>query len=262
MHIISIELLVVAHECFSCACDTEGVAVVLRSAQALIAQLLAARSWRLMVRLLTGLARYTEMAYVFQMLRDNHQFEYLLGQFDYMLGQQQDKITEFKQGLLDFLKNHCPGDTETYIMVALHFNMYAEAADVKKKQALDLITDLEKIALDAHKLTSKKPPEWLQIHDNTATRTLLDTALNHCTDASELYLQGGCMGFAGEMADLAQQIALQISLLNASPTRLILNRSSDKLYRLVSEYLRYVLVKFWVFRDFFSCAEIRLISLL
>lgn len=72
--------------------------MVLRSAQALIAQLLAARSWRLMVRLLTGLARYTEMAYVFQMLRDNHQFEYLLGQFDYMLGQQRDKITEFKQG--------------------------------------------------------------------------------------------------------------------------------------------------------------------
>lgn len=85
----------------------------------------------------------------FQALRDNHQFEYLLGQFDYMLGQQPDKIAEFKQGLLDFLKNHCPGDTDTYIMVALHFNMYAEAAGVKKKQALNLIEDLEKMALDA-----------------------------------------------------------------------------------------------------------------
>lgn len=240
VNIISIEMLVVAHECFSCACDTEGVAVVLRSAQALVAQLLAARSWRLMVRLVTGLARYTEMAYVFQALRDNHQFEFLLGQFDYMLGQQQDKIIAFKQGLLDFLKNHCPGDTDTYILVALHFNMYAEAANVKKKQCYDLIESLEKMAIDTAKATSKKPPEWVLIHDNLSTRTLLETALNHCTDAAELFLQGGCMGFAGEMAGLAQQIALQMSLLNASPTRLILNRSNDQIYSLVSEYLSFM----------------------
>ncbi|KAJ0180601.1 hypothetical protein K1T71_004005 [Dendrolimus kikuchii] len=243
VNIISIELLVLAHECFSCACDTEGVAVVLRSAQALSARLLAARSWRLMVRLLTGLARYTECAYIFQALRENHQFEYLLGQFDYMLGQQQDKIAEFKQGLLDFLRNHCPGDTDTYIMVALHFNMYAEAANVKRKQALNLIVDLEKMALDSARTTSKKPfqpPAWLQIHDNVPTRLLLDTALNHCTDAAELYLQGGCTGSAGEMAALAQQIALQISLLNASPTRLILNRSTEQMYRLVTEYLSFM----------------------
>ncbi|RVE48988.1 hypothetical protein evm_006346 [Chilo suppressalis] len=243
VNIISIELLVLAHECFSCACDTEGVAVTLRSAQALTGQLLAARSWRLMVRLLTGLARYTECAYVFQALRDNHQFEFLLGQFDYMLGQQPDKIAEFKQGLLDFLKNHCPGDTDTYIMVALHFNMYAEAANVKKKQALSLIEDLEKMALDAAKATSKRPfqpPMWLQIHDSVMTRSLLETAIEHCTDAAELYLQGGCTGFAGEMAALAQQVALQMSLLNASPTRLILNRSTEQLYKLVSEYLSFM----------------------
>ncbi|XP_047021762.1 spatacsin isoform X1 [Helicoverpa zea] len=243
VNIICLELLVVAHECFACACDTEGVATTLRSAQALTARLLAARSWRLMVRLLTGLARYTECAYVFQALRDNHQFEFLLGQFDYMLGQQVDKIAEFKQGLLDFLKTHCPGDTDTYIMVALHFNMYAEAASVKRKQAMNLIDDLEKMALDSAKATSKKPfqpPTWLQIHDNVPTRSLLDTALIHCTDAAELYLQGGCTGIAGEMAALAQQIALQISLLNASPTRLILNRSTEQMYRLVSEYLSFM----------------------
>lgn len=243
VNIICLELLVVAHECFASACDTEGVATALRSAQALAARLLAARSWRLMVRLLTGLARYTECAYVFQALRENHQFEFLLGQFDYMLGQQVDKIAEFKQGLLDFLKTHCPGDTDTYIMVALHFNMYAEAANVKRKQALNLIEDLEKMALDSAKATSKKPfqpPTWLQIHDNVPTRSLLETALNHCTDAAELYLQGGCTGFAGEMAALAQQIALQISLLNASPTRLILNRNTEQLYKLVSEYLSFM----------------------
>lgn len=124
-------------------------------------------------------------------------------------------------------------------MVALHFNMHAEAANVKKKQASDLIDDLEKMATDATKATKKSPqPVWLLIHDNIPTRSLLETALNHCTDACELYLQGGCTGFAGEMAVLAQKIALQISLLNASPTRLILNRSTEQTYSLVSDYLR------------------------
>lgn len=152
------------------------------------------------------------------------------------------KIVVLFTGLLDFLKRHCPGDTDTYILVALHFNMYAEAAHVKRKQVMDLIESLEKMALDIAKSTSKqrKPPEWIQIHDNSSTRSLLETALNHCTDASELYLEGGCMGFAGEMANLAQQIALQISLLNASPTRLILNRTNEQIYTLVSEYLRLV----------------------
>lgn len=70
-----------------------------------------------------------------------------------MLGQQADKIAEFKQGLLDYLKRYCPGDTDTYIMAALHFNMYAEAASVKRKQARDLIDDLEKMATDAAKVT-------------------------------------------------------------------------------------------------------------
>lgn len=240
VNVISIELLVLAHECFSSACDTEGIAIVLRSAQALTSQLLAAKSWRLMVRLLTGLARYTEMAYVFQMLRDNHQFEFLLGQIDYVLGQQQEKISNFKQGLLDFLKTHCPGDTETYYLVALHFTMYAEAADVKRKQANDLIITLEQMTLDSMKALARKQslqPEWLVLHDTSSNRLLLDTAMEHCTNAAELYLRAGCMGIALKMAGLGQQVALQWALLNKSPTRFILNLSETKIYNLVSNYL-------------------------
>jgi hypothetical protein len=94
-----------------------------------------------------------------------------------MLGQQPEKIAEFKQGLLDFLKTHCPGDTDTYIMVALHFNMYAEAANVKRKQAVSLIDDLERMALDSAKVASRRPfqpPAWLQVHDSVTTRCLLN----------------------------------------------------------------------------------------
>lgn len=85
-----------------------------------------------------------------------------------MLGQQQDKIAEFKQGLLDFLRTHCPGDTDTYIMVALHFNMYAEAANVKKKQALNLIEDLEKMALDSARVSEMKTYHTGKYHTSSS----------------------------------------------------------------------------------------------
>lgn len=51
--------------------------------------------------------------------------------------------------------------------------MYAEAANVKRKQAFDLINDLEKLAIEsAPKGTSRKPnqADWVQIHDNMVTR--------------------------------------------------------------------------------------------
>lgn len=68
-------------------------------------------------------------------------------------------------------------------------------------------------------------------------RSMLEAILNLSTDAAELYLQGGCTGFAGEMAALAQSVALQVALLSASPARLVLNKTTEQTYKLVAEYL-------------------------
>ena len=52
------------------------------------------------VRLLTGIGRYTEMNYIFQILKDNEQFEYLLGKV-----QGEVSITMFLSFLLYLRKN-------------------------------------------------------------------------------------------------------------------------------------------------------------
>lgn len=73
-----VELLVRAHDCFTADCNMEGIMMVLKKCQTLISLLLCSKSWKLIVRLLIGVGRYTEMSYVFQILRENDQFEFLL----------------------------------------------------------------------------------------------------------------------------------------------------------------------------------------
>ncbi|KAG5898668.1 hypothetical protein JTB14_005427 [Gonioctena quinquepunctata] len=49
-----IELLIIAHECFTADCNMEGISTILKKCQAVISYLLTLRSWKLIVRLLTG----------------------------------------------------------------------------------------------------------------------------------------------------------------------------------------------------------------
>ncbi|WAQ97767.1 SPTCS-like protein [Mya arenaria] len=57
------ELLIMAHECYTAACDMEGISNILRAARMLTWQLVAASEYQLMTRLLTGVGRYNEMTY-------------------------------------------------------------------------------------------------------------------------------------------------------------------------------------------------------
>lgn len=75
---LAVELLIAAHDCHTADCDMEGISAVLKTCRAVVSHLLAMRSWKLIVRLLTGVGRYTEMGYVFHVLRENDQFEFLL----------------------------------------------------------------------------------------------------------------------------------------------------------------------------------------
>lgn len=105
----AVEILILAHDCFSLTCNMEGIVRVLQAARHLSHTHLAhgdgygllVRSWRpgnlwivhssvsqkpggslvflsLQVRLLTGIGRYNEMTYVFDLLHQNHRFEMLL----------------------------------------------------------------------------------------------------------------------------------------------------------------------------------------
>lgn len=145
---------------------------------------------------------------------------------------------------MEFLRRHCPSDTDTYCLVALHFSMYSEAAEVKRKQADDLIVTVKQMALDSMKILRKRlapQPKWIILEKNESTCLLLDTALNHSCDAAEFFAKGDCLGAAREMAGLAQLIALQISLLSKKPPAYcILKISTENMVAAINKHLRYI----------------------
>uniref|UniRef100_A0A672P5I7 Spatacsin C-terminal domain-containing protein n=1 Tax=Sinocyclocheilus grahami TaxID=75366 RepID=A0A672P5I7_SINGR len=75
----TVEILILAHDCFSLTCNMEGIVRVLQAARHLSHTHLAhGDGYGLLVRLLTGIGRYNEMTYVFDLLHQNHRFEMLL----------------------------------------------------------------------------------------------------------------------------------------------------------------------------------------
>lgn len=99
---------------------------------------------------MTGIGRYNEMTYIFDLLNQNHRFEMLLRKkvesvklretffklshvlfiFEwecdcaYVL-----QNTRLKTALLDYIKRCLPGDSEKYNMVALCFSMRREIGE-------------------------------------------------------------------------------------------------------------------------------------
>lgn len=134
-----VELLIRAHDCFTADCNMEGITIILKKCQTVIALLLKLQSWKLIVRLLTGIRRYTEMEYAFQNLRENDQFEFLLSK-----GSKRDN--SLKLALLAYLKKYCPDNRELYRIVALHFTLFSEVAHLWELEADGVIGNLISIS--------------------------------------------------------------------------------------------------------------------
>lgn len=130
-----IELLVLSHECFSADCNMEGISTILRKCQTVTSLLVSLENWKLIVRLLTGVGRYTEMVYVFHILRDHDQFEFLLCK-----GSRRNNA--LKIALLNYMKRYCPEHRELYRMVALHFTLFSEIALLWEQEAASIMRNL------------------------------------------------------------------------------------------------------------------------
>lgn len=61
------------------------------------------------------------MGYVFALLKENDQFEYLLRKG-------MDRLPLLRLALLDFLRPNCLENRELFRLVALHFHMHAEGS--------------------------------------------------------------------------------------------------------------------------------------
>ncbi|KAK8787358.1 hypothetical protein V5799_022866 [Amblyomma americanum] len=179
---VEVELCVRAHSCFLEACSMEGISRVLHRCHRLTPYLVAGDHFGLLVSLLTGMARYSEMTYVFDLLQQHHHFELL-----FQKGM--EKVPYLRVALLDYLKHRGCTDTDFYSMLTLNFNMHREIAENLESTALKKIS----------RLSSDGPMTWSMQEQQT-----LDTVMQDLADAAESYVKAECLLRAQACARQAQ----------------------------------------------------------
>ncbi|XP_066523347.1 spatacsin isoform X2 [Hoplias malabaricus] len=209
----TVELLILAHDCFSLTCNMEGIVKVLQAARHLSHTHLAhGEGYGLLVRLLTGIGRYNEMTYVFDLLNQNHRFEMLLRK-------KVESNTRLKTALLDYIKRCLPGDSEKYNMVALCFSMRREIGE-----------NHEGAARTQLKLIESQP--WAVTPE---LKCALEKVLFLLKDAAESYSKDSCMRQALRCVKLAKLITLQIHFINHGQDHRVVNlRPSELLSTIVA----------------------------
>ncbi|XP_028287766.1 spatacsin isoform X2 [Parambassis ranga] len=200
-----VELLIVAHDCFSLTCNMEGIVRVLQAARHLSYTYLApGEHYSLLVRLLTGIGRYNEMTYIFDLLHQNHCFEMLLRK---KVDTEKGQSSSLKTALLDYLKRCLPADSEKHNMVALCFSMRREIGENHEMAAR---TQLKMIESQAWVVT----PEL---------KSSLVKVLGLLKDAAESFSKDSCVRQASRCVQTAKLVALQLHFLNQGSDLHIIN---------------------------------------
>uniref|UniRef100_A0AAZ3RB95 Spatacsin C-terminal domain-containing protein n=1 Tax=Oncorhynchus tshawytscha TaxID=74940 RepID=A0AAZ3RB95_ONCTS len=205
---LTVELLILAHDCFSLTCNMEGIVRVLQAARHLShAHLAHSEHYGLLVRLLTGIGRYNDMTYIFDLLNQNHRFEMLLRK-------KVESNFRLKTALLDYIKRCLPGDSEKYNMVALCFSMCREIGE-----------NHEGAARTQLKLIESQP--WGE--------SALIKVLTLLKDAAESYSKDSCVRQAARCVKMAKLTTLQLHFLNHGQDQRVINlRQSDLLGAIVA----------------------------
>ncbi|KAM5171004.1 spatacsin isoform 1-T2 [Mantella aurantiaca] len=206
----TIEVLISAHDCFSVTCHLEGIRRVLHVCRHLTEMHLAPKQeYSLMVRLLSGIGRYNDMVYVFDILHKNQHFELLLRK-------QLDTKGGLQTALLEYIKRCHPGDSEKHNMTALCFSMHRDIGHNHEHAA--------KIQL---RLIQSQPWEyWMS--ELEELKSSIMKALTLLIDAAESYSKDSCVRQSMRCARLTRLLTLQLHLLKSGhKTRLInLDRES------------------------------------
>ncbi|XP_045142394.1 spatacsin [Echinops telfairi] len=205
------ELLILAHHCFTLTCHMEGIIRVLQAARLLTDNHLApSEEYGLMVRLLTGIGRYNEMTYIFDLLHKHHYFEVLMRK-------KLDPSGTLKTALLDYIKRCRPGDSEKHNMIALCFSMCREIGE-----------NHEAAACIQLKLIESQPWEE-SLKDGHKLKQLLLKALTLLLDAAESYAKDFCVRQALRCHKLTKLITLQIHFLNTGQNTMLINLGRHRL---------------------------------
>lgn len=234
---VIVELLIKSHDCFTASCNMEGIASILRKSQQLANSLQNLKQWGLLVRLLTGVGRFTEMNYILQMIKENEQFEFLL------TGKGLEKIPGLKTALLDFLNRHCPADKDLFNLVAHHFRLYSEIASTWEREAKEAIDKLLAEAKTESRIQGNSNPGELRLTRNEGAEKRLELAMINYTHATEYYLQDSKLTLAYQCCHRAELVALQTSFLNSvnqnQQVPCVLNLRSSEIDRMICNDLSF-----------------------
>ncbi|ESP01289.1 hypothetical protein LOTGIDRAFT_157467 [Lottia gigantea] len=209
------ELLILAHDCYTIACNMEGISHVLRAARRITETLCRSEEFSLMIRLLTGVGRFSEMTYIFDALKLYHQFERLLKKGI----EKEDKL---KIAILDYLTRFHPSDNDTYTMVALNFMMYREIAQMLEEKGKDCLKSLK----------SKTIENTKEIQD------ILKESAQYFADAAERYVKDSCVRHAQQCIRQARLVALQIQLLPSSIV--VINLTTEQLTEFIQHHPKFL----------------------
>ncbi|XP_033634267.1 spatacsin-like [Asterias rubens] len=210
---MEVELIVRAHDCHTVCCNMEGISNVLRKCRECSDALTQSEEFTLLVRLLTGVGRYCEMSYVFDVLRANQQFE--------LLFKRGGKDTKLKVALLDYLKRCDPPDTEAYNFVAVKFEMNREIAELLMRDAQEQLQSFNKKAMGA----------------NIELQNSLQNVLQDFTKAAQSYAKDNCLRHAEQCVKQARLVALQLHLL---PTKQhVINLDSKALTSFMNKHTKF-----------------------
>ncbi|KAF4531594.1 hypothetical protein B566_EDAN010060 [Ephemera danica] len=234
VHSVLVELLIRAHDCFTASCDMEGITKVLQKSRTLTPGLLQQEQWQLMVRMVTGIGRYTEMNYIFQILKDHQRFEFLLGKG-------MDKVPGLKLALLEFVRSRCAEDRELLRMVALHFRLYSQVAQLWDSEARTTVHRL--LNITKLELGTKLFNQNNLLRASQDTVHLLKLAMQNYTHAAEYYLQADKLIKAMHSSHQAELVALQISMVNGvaagQTVDCLLERESEGVNKLIYHQLSF-----------------------
>ena len=123
-----------------------------------------------------------EMNYIFKILKEHDQFEFLLGKG-------LDKVPGLRMALLDFVKRHCPEDKELLNIIALHFRLYYEIALTWESEAREIINEL---VIEAKKECGKTQYSGqvdIRLTRNEITEKRLQLSIANFTHATQYFLQ-------------------------------------------------------------------------
>ncbi|XP_067827395.1 spatacsin [Heptranchias perlo] len=209
----TVELLILAHDCFSLTCHMEGITRVLQAARHLSHKHLAPNEeYSLMVRLVTGIGRYNDMTYIFDLLHENHRFEMLLRK-------NVESNGNLKTALLDYIKRCLPGDSEKHNMVAFCFSMCREIGENHEGAA--------RVQL---KIIESQPWEV-----TPELKKSLVKVLTFLKDAAESYSKDSCIRRASQCVKLAKLVTLQLHFLNNNQDVQLINlQRNDLMPRILS----------------------------